>query len=352
MFGYIYKTTNLVNGKIYVGKHEASAFDTKYIGSGVVFSKALKKYGKENFECVLLEAVDSKEELNVREKYWIAKFKARDKRIGYNINEGGEGNPGYKHTDTCKAAMSEKKKGYKWYYNENTDTYTTIPEGADIPDGFIPGSPPVTEDTKVKISNTIKSRQLKAYKNEELQRTIYLGPEDNIPDGYSPGRYTSPEVYATWKERLHQAGLHQTPTKHSEESKAKMSAAHTGTKYYTNGVDNIRLRPGDQVPDGFYLGRTDTEAVIAGRKVAAEKMKGHSVSDYTRMRSSQAHLGVTPANAKKVFCVDTNKLYTSIHSASKDTTVPTNYINKALKNQDRATVTYKGKQYTFELHHE
>lgn len=349
MFGYIYKTTNLVNGKIYVGKHEASAFDTKYIGSGVVFSKALKKYGKENFECVLLEAVDSKEELNIREKYWIAEFKARDKRIGYNINEGGEGNPGYKHTDVFKAAMSEKKKKYKWY--TNGDIYTTIEDGNEIPEGFIPGSPPVTEETKEKIANTLKSKQLKAYKSDIDKATIYLGPDDEIPKGYVPGRYLDPTAECAWKEKLSLASTGQTHIC-SEEQKERNRQAQLGTKCYTDGKTTIKLKPEEAIPEGFYLGRAITEAVRESWSVVAEKNKGRPCSDYAKERSRQAHLGVTPVNAKKVTCMDTGKLYTSISSASKDTAVPANYIQKALKSQNKATVTYKGRQYTFELSYE
>ena len=48
MFGYIYKTTNLINGKIYVGKHKG-AFTEKYLGSGVHLKRAVKIYGKECF---------------------------------------------------------------------------------------------------------------------------------------------------------------------------------------------------------------------------------------------------------------------------------------------------------------
>ena len=351
MFGYIYKTTNLVNGKIYVGKHEAAAFDTKYIGSGVVFSKALKKYGKENFECVLLEAVDSKEELNIREKYWIAEFKARDKRIGYNINEGGEGNPGYKHTDAFKAAMSEKKKKYKWY--TNGEIYTTIEDGNEIPEGFIPGSPPITEETKEKIANTLKSKQLKAYKSDIDKATIYLGPDDEIPEGYVPGRYIDPDAEIVRREKLRLASTGQTHIC-SEEQKERNRQAQLGTKCYTDGSITIKLKPGESAPEGFYPGVVITEAMRASWAVSAEKnrAKGRRCSDYAKERSRQAHLGVTPVNAKKVFCTDTNKLYTSISSASKDTTVPANYIQKALKAQDKAVVNYKGKQYIFELHHE
>lgn len=349
MFGYIYKTTNLVNGKIYVGKHEASTFDTGYIGSGAVFNKALKKYGKENFKCELIEAVDSKEDLNTREKFWIARFKARDTKIGYNISEGGEGNPGYKHTAECKAALSKKKKKYKWYHKG--DVYTTIADGEEIPEGFVPGKPPVTPETKDKISSTLKSRQLKAYKSELYKATIYLGPDDEIPEGYEPGRYIDPESESAWKEKLSIASTGQTHLC-SDEMKERNRQAQLGTKCYTDGTTTIKLKPEDPIPEGFIPGRAITESVRNQLTALHEKQKGRPCSDYVKERSRQAHLGVTPANAKKVFCEDTNTLYTSISSASKDTSVPVSYIQKALKIQYKATVTYKGKQYTFEVRYE
>lgn len=70
MFGYIYKTTNLVNGKQYIGKHKATKFEPdKYIGSGTLLLRAIKKYGKHNFSCELLECCDTLEQLNDRERY-------------------------------------------------------------------------------------------------------------------------------------------------------------------------------------------------------------------------------------------------------------------------------------------
>ena len=79
--------------------------------------------------------------------------------------------------------------------------------------------------------------------------------------------------------------------------------------------------------------------------------KGQKCSEYAKERSKQVNSGRTPSNAKKIFCVDTNKIYSSISSASKDTMVPASYIQKALKEQIRATIKYKGKQYTFEVYY-
>ena len=45
----VYKVTNLIDGKIYIGKHKCSCSNCVYYGSGIHISKAIKKYGKKNF---------------------------------------------------------------------------------------------------------------------------------------------------------------------------------------------------------------------------------------------------------------------------------------------------------------
>lgn len=47
-YGIIYKTTNLVNGKIYVG--QTTRDDENYLGSGSVLLQAVKKYGRKKFQ--------------------------------------------------------------------------------------------------------------------------------------------------------------------------------------------------------------------------------------------------------------------------------------------------------------
>ena len=93
MTGYIYKTTNNINGKIYVGLHRVNdnAIDEKYLGSGKRLKYAIEKYGKENFSCEILEWCDSDDLLSEREIFWINQLNSMDENIGYNMNEGGIG---------------------------------------------------------------------------------------------------------------------------------------------------------------------------------------------------------------------------------------------------------------------
>lgn len=83
----VYKTTNLITGKFYIGKDCKNR--KSYLGSGKILKNAIRKYGKENFKKEILEICYSKEKLSEREKFWIKELKANE--IGYNIAEGGTG---------------------------------------------------------------------------------------------------------------------------------------------------------------------------------------------------------------------------------------------------------------------
>ena len=91
----IYETINLINGKRYIGKDTHN--DNSYLGSGRILSKAIKKYGVENFKKVILESCNSIEELNDREKYWIKITNAQVSEMYYNVGAGGEGGDNITH---------------------------------------------------------------------------------------------------------------------------------------------------------------------------------------------------------------------------------------------------------------
>lgn len=84
----IYKTTNLVNGKIYIGQDKNN--NPNYYGSGKLLKLAMKKYGKENFKKEILEECNSEDHLNKREIFWITNCNSVDRKIGYNISDGSK----------------------------------------------------------------------------------------------------------------------------------------------------------------------------------------------------------------------------------------------------------------------
>ena len=117
MYGYIYKTTNLINGKIYIGQKKSKTFVKTYLGSGTIIQRAIKKYGVENFDVVLIEECFSKEELCEREIFHIAKEESLyNFGKGYNITPGGEFGDTFTHhpnKDEIRRKISIAGKGRK-----------------------------------------------------------------------------------------------------------------------------------------------------------------------------------------------------------------------------------------------
>lgn len=104
---HVYLTTNLVNGKGYIGK--CSTDSSWYLGSGQLLIAAIKKYGRENFQKTILEKVNSLEELTEREKYWINHYNALGNDKFYNLREGGDGGD----TWSKRSKISQRKTSQK-----------------------------------------------------------------------------------------------------------------------------------------------------------------------------------------------------------------------------------------------
>ena len=89
MYGYVYLTENLINHKKYIGRHKSKQFDTWYVGSGVKLNKAIEKYGRSNFNTIILCTCETEEELNAKEIEFIDKYNAVADDNFYNISRGG-----------------------------------------------------------------------------------------------------------------------------------------------------------------------------------------------------------------------------------------------------------------------
>lgn len=90
MYYYLYKITNLVNNKIYVGVHQTKNLDDDYMGSGKIIRKAIEKYGVDNFRKEIMEFFSDYESMMSREREIInEEFLSRDDV--YNLKIGGTG---------------------------------------------------------------------------------------------------------------------------------------------------------------------------------------------------------------------------------------------------------------------
>ena len=117
----IYLTTNLVNGKIYIGKDVAN--NPSYLGSGILLKKAIKKYGVGNFKKEILEHCTSHEQLCEREKHWIATRNSTNRKIGYNITDGGLGGDTFSNLTETKQQNVVKKRELSLRKVRNTKEY-------------------------------------------------------------------------------------------------------------------------------------------------------------------------------------------------------------------------------------
>lgn len=87
MFYTVYKTTNVINGKFYIGKHQTKNLDDGYLGSGKLLKYAIKKYSKSNFHKEIRYVCDNEQHMNVLEKILVVP----DIEINYNLCHGGKG---------------------------------------------------------------------------------------------------------------------------------------------------------------------------------------------------------------------------------------------------------------------
>lgn len=122
MLYLVYKITNLVNNKIYIGFHGTNNIDDGYMGSGKLIKKAITKYGVESFSKEVLKIFDNKKEAEDFERLLVNKeFVEREDT--YNMSIGGNvcilyGNKngfyGKQHTEEFRKFISEFNKGNKF----------------------------------------------------------------------------------------------------------------------------------------------------------------------------------------------------------------------------------------------
>lgn len=245
MLGIIYKTTNLVNGKVYIGQHlcQDDTFDG-YLGSGTKLKSAIKHYGRRNFKRETLRVCDNQRQLDAWELIYIKKFHAVEHGRGYNIlpgtsNEFGSGSP-MKIPEVAKKVSKSLKKTYR----DHPEIAKRIHQRRQIK--------LKTTDYKERISKTLRGRYAgdknPNYGNKWTesqkahQRAKMIGRYDGDKNPNYGKRWDSSKR-KKMSERLraaYEAGTVVNPM--------------SGKKRITNGIVNKVLPIGDPLPEGFWYG--------------------------------------------------------------------------------------------------
>lgn len=115
MYYTIYKIVNLVNGKIYIGKHQTKYLEDEYMGSGKILKRAIRKYGIEQFRKSLLYIFEEKEDMDIMEAE-IVNEEFISRLDTYNLKVGGESGWDFNNLEKNHNNIKNKRKtgNYGW----------------------------------------------------------------------------------------------------------------------------------------------------------------------------------------------------------------------------------------------
>lgn len=115
MFYTLYKITNQISGKFYIGSHKTKDLDDNYMGSGKYLKRSQEKHGIENFKKEILFVFDNPDDMYAKEAEIVNEdFLAEENT--YNLKVGGFGGWGYINSNICFLERNRKinsKRNYK-----------------------------------------------------------------------------------------------------------------------------------------------------------------------------------------------------------------------------------------------
>jgi group I intron endonuclease len=202
-YHFIYKTTNLINNKFYIGMHSTANLNDGYLGSGKKLRYSIRKYGKENFSTQVLEFLPDRESLKKREKEIVNERFIQDENC-LNLQLGGGG--GFINSNHRQKFFEAAKK------------------------------------TQFKTEDAAKGKKifLERYYSDENFRNTFKSKIK--PSNYWPGKKHRPDTI----EKMKKSSI----GKHDGEKNSQF-----GTCWITNGFENKKIKKTDEIPLGWILGR-------------------------------------------------------------------------------------------------
>lgn len=206
----IYKITNKINSKIYIGKHQTNDINDGYMGSGKLLRRAQEKYGIDNFSKEILHVFDTEEEMNAKEKELVTEeFCLREDT--YNICVGGLG-------------------GFSYINGKGLNVYGTNGQSGHGLENLAVGR----ETRSRKLS---ESHEYRAWLSKQTSAGLLKYYETN------PGTFTG------------KSHTEQTKQKMRKSKNVGSDNSQFGTMWVTNGTTNKKIKSVDLIPEGWYKGR-------------------------------------------------------------------------------------------------
>jgi hypothetical protein len=233
VFYTIYKVTNKINGKIYIGKHQTKNLNDGYMGSGKLITLSIENYGIENFDKEILFIFETETEMNAKEAELVTETFVKE-NTNYNLCPGGHGGFGY--------------------LNDGSDEHLIRASAA-----AKKGGKSSSESTKRKYGvDSIRSLPSIKEKSLETKRKKYGGNGFELDNNRNRAKESFEEKYGVENPSQHPAikeKIKETFKKNKHNQGIKNSQY--GTMWVTNGYENKKIKKEDVIPEGWRNGRVN-----------------------------------------------------------------------------------------------
>jgi hypothetical protein len=199
LYHFIYKTTNLINQKYYIGMHSTNDLNDGYIGSGTNLIRSIKKYGKHNFKFEIIEFLPNRKLLKEKEIEIVNKELLKDSMC-LNICTGGDG--GYISEEGCK-------KG-----------------------------------------GTIAMKKM--WENKTFRENSIKKSSERFKENWKNGIFKYVDY---WTGRKHREDTKNKIGEKNSKNQKGIKNSQYGTMWITNGIENKKIKKNDIIPIGWNLGR-------------------------------------------------------------------------------------------------
>lgn len=185
-YHFIYKTTNIINDKFYIGMHSTDNLNDNYIGSGKILWYSVKKYGRDNFKFEILEFLPDRKSLKNREMEIVNENMLSNQKC-MNIKKGGDGGFTLEQTKNGRKITNQilLEKHGEYFYSVISKNYHDF----------------LTPEQKIEFINKIKKGQINYNhitflgKNHTEESKRKIGEKNKRNTGEKNSQYNTMWIY-------------------------------------------------------------------------------------------------------------------------------------------------------------